>query len=254
MTNQENKNQNANQTAQDQITTANGKKYITLCYELSNGKNYGELLVSYGGHSCTIQARANGDYKLPVERLAIPFRKADIDITEQAQITIESQTAQTFTHKGEYYGERVYNEKGYQTITDSADIIANLAYIKQTVNRIDEGKATKQDCDTIIGLLANARAQLEKQDAYNLDKLVDNQITAQKWHGVAIEKADTEKAEHYAAEVENLENQIAQVNALFAAMGKYAVKAQNWKTKLANRESQTASKAFDGLLAIFNIE
>ena len=243
--------QNQNQT-ENQITTANGKKYITLCYDLANGKNYGDIVVSYGGHSCTIQARANGDYRLPVERLAIPFKRTDIDITEQAQITLESQTAQTFTHKGEYM-EREYTEKGYQTITDSTDILANLAYIKQTVERIDNGKATKQDCDTIIGLLANARTQLEKQDAYNLDTLVENQITAQKWHGVAIENDDTEKAEHYAAEVESLEKQINQVTALYTAMGKYSTKAQNYKTKLANIESQTASKAFDGLIAIFEI-
>lgn len=255
------KNATANQTATtattttattDKVTTEKGKQFVSLCYEIANGKTYGEYVVSYGGHSATIQARANGNFVLPVERLAIPFKRVDIDITDEVNLVNDTATAQTFTRKGEHM-PRVYTARGYQTITDSSDIIANLEYIKQTVDRIDHGTATRQDCDTIIGLLANARSQLEKQSFFNLDTMTDEVLKLEMQIGVATQKGDTEKVENLTAEVKYLEMEIEKVANLYKVMGIYANKASNWKTKLENRESQTATTAFDGLLAIFGL-
>lgn len=233
---------------------AKGKKMITLAYTMQALDN-GGYRIAYGGHNCDVYKDSKGKVWLPVENLAFDFESTRHEITEESAICDETPHAVTFTKTGEKASKpRIYKERGKQTLETAADISAQKGFISQTLQAIDDGKASRHDAVTLAGLLRNICETFEKGEN-NPAALAEKVRLAETAFYAAVDAGKgKDETDALAAKADKLKAAEKKANALFDAMAANIAKAQTYVTNIDNAEKKAESKAYADMLKLFNID
>ena len=230
----------------ENITTKNGTKLLTACYELSTD-NGNDFIIYYGGRTANATRKANGTVELSTQPLLLCWEKDKYNITANANATPQNGKRYGYTEKHEYK-PRTEEHRGTQTVRNADDIKNNLLFVKQTRERVANKTASATDANTAAAFIRNAVDYYTRQT--NPDEL---RAQAVRIANIADGTENDELRAKYYAQADELQNKADALSGKIAVMLTEAQAMTAYATELINTERNATEKAFDELSALFDL-